>query len=58
MEQRRMVQLRYIPRHDEQERTRRAYMELQAENGQRETQKEQTDDNSSDLCSCINTKAG
>lgn len=58
MEQQRMVQLRYVPRHDDQERTRRAYVQLQAAVDKRQTQKEQTHDNSSDLCPCIDAKAG
>lgn len=58
MERERMVQLRYVPRHDEQERTGRAYRQLQVGVAQRQIQKEQSDDSSSDLCACIDTKAG
>ena len=58
MEQQRMVQLRYVPRHDDRDRTRRAYVQLQAEVATSQTQKEQNDDGSSDLCACIDAKAG
>ncbi len=54
----RTIQLRYVPKHDQQQRIRRALAQLQAWARDNHTQKECPDDDSSDLRSSIDPTAG